>query len=224
MIVMMLAAGTGGRMGHLVENCPKPLVKLAGKPIMQYSLERLAKQQLNEVVINLYYRGEQIEQYFGDGSAWGLHIRYTHEAELLDTGGGIKHALPLLGDKPFMVVNGDVWTDYAFANLVGKLQDDCLAHLVLVPTPAHKRQDDFGFDADGRLVKCSENGYTFSGIGVYRPELISSVTEEKFSLVKPLLQAMSNGQVTGEVHHGLWSDIGTAERLSQVEDIILANS
>lgn len=222
MKAMMLAAGTGGRMGALVANCPKPLLNLAGKPIMQHTLERLAASGFRDIVINLHYLGDQIEQTFADGSALGISIQYSRESTLLDTGGGVAQALPLLGDEPFLVVNGDIWTDYPFMRLRPILSEQQLAHLVLVPTPPYKEKHDFSINEQGLLqaVADGETGYTFSGIGVYHPALFASIAKKRFSLITPIIQAMRDGKVSAEVYSGQWCDVGTPARLLRMGESI----
>lgn len=219
MKAMILAAGKGERMRPLTLHTPKPLVPAAGKPLIEYHLEALAKAGFTEVVINHAWLGAQIEAHLGDGQRFGLSIRYSPEGEPLETGGGIYQALPLLGDAPFVLVNGDIWTDYDFAALRRPLPG--LAHLVLVDNPGHHGRGDFrlqgeqvvdGDDAPGTL--------TFSGISVLHPALFEGCQAGAFKLAPLLRQAMAAGRVTGERFAGQWVDVGTLERLADVERLI----
>jgi len=219
MKAMILAAGKGERMRPLTLHTPKPLVPAAGKPLIEYHLEALAKAGFTEVVINHAWLGAQIEAHLGDGQRFGLSIRYSPEGEPLETGGGIYQALPLLGDAPFVLVNGDIWTDYDFAALRQPLPG--LAHLVLVDNPGHHGRGDFrlqgeqvvdGDDAPGTL--------TFSGISVLHPALFEGCQAGAFKLAPLLRQAMAAGRVSGERFAGQWVDVGTLERLADVERLI----
>lgn len=219
MRAMILAAGKGERMRPLTLHTPKPLVPAAGKPLIEYHLEALARAGITEVVINHAWLGQQIEDHLGDGSRFGLKIRYSPEGEPLETGGGIFKALPLLGGAPFLLVNGDIWTDYDFAGLCRPLQG--LAHLVLVDNPGHHGRGDFhlrdgqvadGDDAPGTL--------TFSGVSVLDPALFAGCQPGAFKLAPLLRRAMAAGQVSGEHFTGCWVDVGTLERLADVERLI----
>ena len=219
MKAMILAAGKGERMRPLTLHTPKPLVPVAGQPLIEYHLRALATAGFTEVVINQAWLGKQIEDHLGDGSRFGLHIRYSAEGEPLETGGGIFKALPLLGNEPFALINGDVWTDYDLARLRVPLHG--LAHLVLVDNPGHHGRGDFrligervvdGDDAPGTL--------TFSGLSVLHPALFDGCQAGAFKLAPLLRQAMSAGQVSGEHHPGHWVDVGTLERLAEAERLI----
>lgn len=219
MKAMILAAGKGERMRPLTLHTPKPLVPVAGQPLIEYHLRALATAGFTEVVINHAWLGKQIEDHLGDGSRFGLHIRYSAEGEPLETGGGIFKALPLLGNEPFALINGDVWTDYDLARLRVPLHG--LAHLVLVDNPGHHGRGDFrligervvdGDDAPGTL--------TFSGLSVLHPALFDGCQAGAFKLAPLLRQAMSAGQVSGEHHPGHWVDVGTLERLAEAERLI----
>jgi MurNAc alpha-1-phosphate uridylyltransferase len=219
MKAMILAAGKGERMRPLTLHTPKPLVPVAGQPLIEYHLRALAAAGVSEVVINHAWLGQQIEDNLGDGSRFGLSIRYSAEGEPLETGGGIFKALPMLGEAPFLLVNGDVWSDYDFRQLNKPLEG--LAHLVLVDNPGHHGRGDFrlqgaqvvdGDDAPGTL--------TFSGISVLDPALFAGCQPGAFKLAPLLRQAMTQGKVTGERHGGLWVDVGTLERLAEVERLI----
>jgi len=219
MKAMILAAGKGERMRPLTLHTPKPLVQAAGKPLIEYHLEALARAGFTEVVINHAWLGEQIEAHLGDGQRFGLSIRYSPEGEPLETGGGIFKALPLLGNEPFLLVNGDIWTDYDFAGLRAPL--DGLAHLVLVDNPGHHGRGDFRL-LDGRVVDGDDapGTLTFSGISVLHPALFDGCQPGAFKLAPLLRQAMAEGRVSGERHSGLWVDVGTLERLAAVERLI----
>lgn len=219
MKAMILAAGKGERMRPLTLQIPKPLVPVAGQPLIEYHLRALAAAGFTEVVINHAWLGQQIEAHLGDGSRFGLSIRYSAEGEPLETGGGIFKALPLLGDEPFALINGDVWTDYDLARLRAPLNG--LAHLVLVDNPGHHGRGDFrlngervvdGDDAPGTL--------TFSGLSVLHPALFKGCLAGAFKLAPLLRQAMASGQVSGEHHRGHWVDVGTLERLAEAERLI----
>jgi len=218
MKAMILAAGRGERMRPLTDQCPKPLLEVADKPLIEYQLERLAKAGITSVVINLSYLGEQIEAKLGNGHRFGLSIQYSWEKPVvLETGGGICQALPLLGDEPFLVVNADVWSDYPYDELVHRSwPSNALAYLVLVNNPAHHPQGDFGC-VQGVLSAIAESRYTFSGIGCYHPRLFAGCMPKPFALAPLLREAMQQGQVFGEVYAGAWEDIGTAERLSSLD-------
>ncbi|CAG8869860.1 N-acetylmuramate alpha-1-phosphate uridylyltransferase [Pseudomonas fluorescens] len=219
MKAMILAAGKGERMRPLTLHTPKPLVPVAGVPLIEYHLRALAQAGFTEVVINHAWLGQQIEDHLGDGSRFGLSIRYSAEGEPLETGGGIFKALPLLGEDPFLLVNGDIWTDYDFARLRAPLVG--LAHLVLVDNPGHHGKGDFRLDGgqvhDGDDT--AEN-FTFSGISVLDPALFADCQAGAFKLAPLLRQAMASGRVSGERHAGHWVDVGTLERLSEVERLL----
>ncbi|BCJ04802.1 nucleotidyltransferase family protein [Pseudomonas mosselii] len=219
MKAMILAAGKGERMRPLTLHTPKPLVPAAGKPLIEYHLEALARAGIREVVINHAWLGQQIEDHLGDGSRFGLSIRYSPEGEPLETGGGIFKALPLLGDAPFLLVNGDVWTDYDFTGLNAPLQG--LAHLVLVDNPGHHGRGDFRL-ADGQVSDGDEapGTLTFSGISVLSPALFEGCQAGAFKLAPLLRKAMVEGRVSGEHYRGHWIDVGTLERLADVERLI----
>ena len=212
MKAMILAAGRGERMRPLTDHIPKPLLKVGGKSLIVWHLERLAKAGFKEVVINHAHLGEQIEQVLGDGSVWGLNVQYSPETSALETAGGIANALPLLGDAPFLVVNGDVFTEIDFGAL--QLVSPNLAHLVMVDNPPQHPDGDFVVDS-GKVTNQGNHKLTFSGIGIYHPALFVDVERGQAAKLAPLLRlAMAKGLVTGEHYHGVWHDIGTPERLS----------
>jgi MurNAc alpha-1-phosphate uridylyltransferase len=221
MKAMILAAGRGERMRPLTDQLPKPLIKISGKPMIVHHIERLAAAGYQELVINHAYLGKMIESCLGNGDQWGVQIHYSAEAQALETGGGIFHALPLLGDQPFVVVNGDIWTDFDFAKLKVASQD--LAHLVLVPNPVQHPKGDFLL-SKGRLSETQGESLTFSGIGVYRPQLFSGCRAEAFPLAPLLRQAIHSDRASGESYPGLWVDVGTPERLQTLEKKLVTSS
>lgn len=217
---MILAAGRGERMRPLTDNTPKPLLKVAGKMLIEYHLEKLKAAQITEVVINHAWLGKKIEQALGDGSKYGLTIQYSAETQALETAGGIINALPLLGDDLFIVINGDIFCDYDFSNLPSSIMG--LAHLVLVDNPPHHPEGDFSLTPSGLVQQTGENKQTFSGIGIYHPDLFQNYSmamkgkKGKLALAPVLRQAMDQNQVSGESYQGIWHDIGTAERLNEL--------
>lgn len=219
MKAMILAAGKGERLRPLTLHTPKPLVKAAGVPLIEYHVRALAVAGFTELVINHAWLGQQIEDYLGDGSRFGVRIAYSPEGEPLETGGGIFRALPLLGSEPFVVVNGDIFTDYAFTELRRPLAG--LAHLVLVSNPAHHPQGDFALQ-QGRVHDAEADGerLTYSGIAVLSPELFAGCQQGAFKLAPLLREAMAADRVSGERHVGCWIDVGTHERLAEVERLL----
>ncbi|MCW8274852.1 nucleotidyltransferase family protein [Pseudomonas sp. PCH199] len=221
MKAMILAAGKGERMRPLTLTTPKPLVRAGGVPLIEYHLRALAAAGFTEIVINHAWLGQQIEDYLGDGSRYGVSIQYSPEGEPLETGGGIFRALPLLGDEAFVVVNGDIWTDYDFSVLHQPIVG--LAHLVLVNNPVHHPAGDFQLiDGEVRDGQPGAATLTYSGIAVLHPQLFESCCAGAFKLAPLLRAAMANGQVSGERLNGLWVDVGTHERLAEVETLIEA--
>jgi MurNAc alpha-1-phosphate uridylyltransferase len=220
---MILAAGKGERLRPLTLHTPKPLVRAGGIPLIEFHVRALAAAGFSELVINHAWLGQQIEDYLGDGSRFGLRITYSAEGEPLETGGGIFKALPLLGEEPFLVVNGDIWTDYDFAALRRPLQG--LAHLVLVDNPAHHPSGDFCLQ-DGRVADAAdrESSFTYSGMAVLHPRLFAGCQPGAFKLAPLLRVAMADGQVTGEHFAGRWVDVGTHERLADVERLLAAEA
>jgi N-acetyl-alpha-D-muramate 1-phosphate uridylyltransferase len=215
MKAMILAAGRGERLRPLTLQTPKPLLIVRGRPLITWHLAALARIGVREVVINLSWLGEQIRAALGDGAAFGLRVHYSDEGpEPLETGGGIFRALPLLGPGPFLLVNGDVFTDLDPGRLV--LEPGALAHLVLVPNPAHHPRGDFAL-ADGRVLAEGEPRHTYSGIGVYHPELFAGCSDGRFPLLPLLQRAIALGRLYGEVYTGCWTDVGTPERLAAID-------
>jgi MurNAc alpha-1-phosphate uridylyltransferase len=211
---MILAAGRGERMRPLTDRTPKPLLPVAGKPLIVWHLERLAKAGIRDIVINHAHLGDQIEALLDDGGAWGVSIHYSEEPPgALETAGGIANALPLLGAEPFLVVNGDIWCDWDPRCAGHPLAADDLAHLVLTANPAHHPAGDFAL-ANGRVGIDGPTKLTFTGIGVYRPALFAGLARGRQAKLAPLLRAaMVAGNVSGELHAGRWVDVGTPERL-----------
>lgn len=214
---IILAAGRGNRLRPLTDHCPKPLVTVAQKPLIVYHIENLAKAGIRDIVINLYHLGEQIEAYLGNGASFGVNIVYSKEPSLLEVGGGICQALDLLGPNPFMVVNGDIWTDYAFARLPKNCQG--LAHLVLVDNPEHNLAGDFALQANGQLCRQATPGaLTYSGIALLHPALFAGCAQGTAFRLAPLFdKAIVNQQLYGEYFNGAWTDVGTVERLQSLE-------
>jgi len=219
MRAMILAAGRGERMRPLTDDMPKPLLRIGGQTLIEHHVHTLAAAGITELVINHAHLGEQIVAALGDGNVYGVDISYSPEPDsALETGGGIFNALPLLGDDPFLVVNADIWTDYDFTGLPA--QPDGLAHLVMVDNPAHHPEGDF-FLSGGRLSRDGPVKLTFSGMGLYRPELFAHCKPGAFQLAPLLRDAMDEGQVTGEHYTGSWFDIGTPERLDEVNRVVI---
>ncbi len=220
---MILAAGRGERMRPLTDHTPKPLLAVHDKPLIVWLLDSLARAGFTRVVINLAHLGEQIANHLGNGTAFGLDILYSHENPALETAGGIAHALPLLGAKPFLVINGDIWTNFDFSRLRQRrwLKDD-LAYLVLVANPPHHMQGDFCLQTLASGARVHDNGkqrFTFSGIGCYHPQLFGQLDGDLPAPLAPLLrQAMTENKVGGEFFSGCWQDIGTPERLAQLDE------
>lgn len=222
MKAMILAAGRGERMRPLTDHCPKPLLDVAGEPLIAWHLKRLRAAGISDVVINHAWFGEQIESRLGQGDAYGLKIAYSAENVALETAGGIAHALPLLGDDPFLVVNGDIFTDYPFANLLARLPEikasGVLAHLVMVPKAGYPTGRDLALDAAGKVIFCDDQATprTFAGIALYHPDFFAGVAPDQPSALLPLfLAGMAKGQLSGELFTGQWLDVGTIERLEQ---------
>jgi len=219
MRAMILAAGRGERLRPLTDTRPKPLLEVGGRPLIEHHLERLAQAGFREIVINLAHLGDMIRDTLGNGSAWGVNIHYSQEPPgALDTGGGIGQALPLLGESPFTVINGDIFSQYPLARL--RAIKCSHAHLVLVPNPEHNPDGDFVLQGghvyqDAAGLDAQER-YTFSGISVYHPRFFAAATGGKYSVVPMLKAAMALQHVTGEIFRGVWHDIGTPERLKEI--------
>ncbi len=211
MKAMVLAAGKGERMLSLTKNKPKPMLEVGGKPLIEHMIEKLVSSGIRDIVINHARFGDSIENFLGDGERYGATINYSSEGEEpLETGGGIYHALPLLGDEPFLTVNADIWTDYPFKKLTELKPEH--AHLVLTNNPPHHPDGDFAL-AGQRLGTTETPRYTFTGIAVYHPDFFKWCKKGKFALAPLLRNAINRGEVTGELYPGEWIDIGTPERL-----------
>lgn len=227
MKAMILAAGRGERMRPLTDHCPKPLLKVAGKPLIQWHIERLVQSGITQIIINTAWLGELIEQTLGNGQAFGASIQYSHETHPgLETAGGIAHALPLLGER-FLVVNGDIWSDWDFkqAITIAKTLQAHQAHLVMVDNPAHNPQGDFLLEQGHiKILNGQQTGLTFSGIGMYHATLFKALAEQtptpRYKLRPIFEHAITEHQLFGEYHAGTWFDIGTPERLAQLEQLI----
>lgn len=220
MKAMILAAGVGERMRPLTDHTPKPLLEVGGSPLIVRHIEHLAQAGFSELVINVSHLAQKIIDYCGDGRRWGVAIHYSPELEPLETAGGIHHALPLLGAAPFLVVNGDVWIDYPFAQLAGyRLRHPECAHLVMVGNPVPHPRGDFQLDEEGwvRALEAGASGYTYAGVGVYSPLFFAAMAPGKMAL-RPLLDAaIRRGCLSGEYYPGQWEDVGTPERLRQLD-------
>jgi MurNAc alpha-1-phosphate uridylyltransferase len=226
MKAFILAAGRGERMRPLTDHTPKPLLMAGGKPLIAWHLERLAAAGFREVVINYAHLGSLIEQTLGDGSQWGLHIQYSPEPPgALETAGGIATALPLLGDKPFLVVNGDVYCAFDFGHFSGSTAAGTKppwgaagAHLVMVANPAHHSGGDFSLDGERVIYANAEQTLTYAGIGVFSPSFFAGVQPGTVMKLRPLLDAaIAAGTLTGERFAGRWVDVGTPQRLAELD-------
>ena len=228
MKAMILAAGRGERMRPFTDRLPKGLLEAGGRPLIAHLIERLARSGYTELVVNVSHLAGMFERELGDGSRYGARIAYSREARPLETGGGIAFALPLLGDAPFLVVNGDIYCDFDFARLAAPAtalaSGAGLAHLVLVDNPPHHPGGDFSLGA-GKVSADGPERLTFSGIGVYAPALFATVTRGSRRQLAALLRpAMALGLVSGEHHRGLWMDIGTPLRLKALERVLASRS
>ncbi|MGD8999018.1 MAG: nucleotidyltransferase family protein [Granulosicoccaceae bacterium] len=222
MKAIILAAGRGERLRPLTDSTPKPLLKVGGQSLIEYHLYGLAKAGFHDVVINIAWLGEQIQAALGTGERYDLRITYSHEQRgALETAGGIIHALPMLGAAPFAVVNADIWTDYDFRRLPA--EPEGLAHLVLVDNPPQHPAGDFALQ-DNQVLASGEHCLTYSGIGVYRPELFAGLPQGMRPLAPVLREAMVRGEVSGEHYRGRWLDIGTAARLQALDQELLAEA
>lgn len=220
MKAMILAAGRGERMRPLTDHTPKPLLEVGGKPLIVWHIENLKATGFEDIVINIAWLGDKIPAALGDGSKYGVKLLYSNEQQegALETAGGIIKALPLLlsdsADKPFLVVNGDVWCDFSYTN-ISPLKNDDLAHLIMVNNPEHNPKGDFSL-ADSRLNEAGESKYTFSGIGYYHPDLFKNLDQGKRALAPILREKMHDNKISGELFSGDWRDIGTPERLEEL--------
>lgn len=218
---MILAAGRGERMRPLTDSCPKPLLVAAGKPLIVRHIERLRSAGIRDIVINHAHLGHLIEAALGNGDTFGVRLRYSAEVQALETAGGIRQAMPLLGEAPFMVVNGDIHCDFDPARLIeagARLSaTGTLAHLVLVPNPAHHPDGDFGLE-QGSVRLAGDGLLTYSGIGAFHPALFANIQAGNRAALGPLLREnIALERVSGEQYEGYWLDVGTPERLAELE-------
>ena len=215
MKAMILAAGRGERLRPLTDETPKPLIKVAGKSLIEYHLTNLADSGFKEIIINTAWLAEKIHQQLGDGSNYGLSITYSDEGEALETAGGIINALPLLGNEPFLVVNGDIWCDFDFSTLPD-LKEKTQAHLVLVNNPEHNKKGDFALD-NGIIKNTGNAMHTYSGMGIYSTDFFAEQKTGSLPLA-PILRRKSDANlISGQIHNGLWTDVGTFERMQELE-------
>lgn len=215
MKAMILAAGRGERLRPLTDATPKPMLNVRGRPLLAHQLDWLITAGISDVVINLHHLGKQIETHFGNGKNLGIRIRYSHEPELLETGGGIANALPLLGRDPFLVMNGDIFTDFSLTQLEA-IPGWADMHLLLTPTPAFRKRGDFDY-ADGRVTRRGD-AYVYCGIAIMRPELFAGLAIKPFSSQHMLFDAVAAGRASAQVWHGYWTDIGSEDQLKAVND------
>ncbi len=225
MKAMLLAAGRGERFRPLTDTLPKPLIVVDGEPLIERHLRRLADVGVGEVVINLGWLGERIEAELGGGARFGLNIRYSPEGwPALETGGGVFRALPMLGEEPFLLINGDVWSDYPLDRLVAAaaaMTPSDLAHLLLVPNPEHHPQGDFGLNGD-RVTETAPH-WTFSGMSVQRSTLFDAAQEVAFPILPFWRRAMEQGRIAGAIYRGRWCDVGTPQRLAALSAELAAD-
>jgi len=213
-IAMILAAGRGERLRPVTDSVPKSLVEINGQALLERHLRSLARGGVETVVINLGWLGEQITERIGSGEEFGLNVVYSQEGDnILETGGGIHRALPMLGAGPFHVINADIYTDMPLPDV--QLGDDDMAHLICVPVPEDRSSGDFAI-VDGRIRNDGERMFTFSGVSIYRPEFFADCTPGRFSVVPMLRAAVDAGKVSGSIYSGLWRDVGTPERLAEL--------
>jgi MurNAc alpha-1-phosphate uridylyltransferase len=221
MKAMILAAGRGERMGELTRDIPKPLIRARGKPLIEWHLEKLSTAGFKDIVINVCYLPEIIKDFVGDGAKWKLSVTYSEEDPILDTAGGIKNALSLLGKEPFAVINADIFSNFDYAKLqLIDLNNSSDGYLVLVRNPEHNQAGDFGLLDNDCLVVNSDILYTFSGIAVYHPRFFNELElGTKMQLLPLLNSSISNSLIKGELFEGVWSDIGTPKRLNIINKI-----
>ncbi|HVX05725.1 MAG TPA: nucleotidyltransferase family protein [Rhodanobacteraceae bacterium] len=223
MKALLFAAGRGERMRPLTDATPKPLLRVGGRMLIEHHLEKLAAAGIEEVVINTSHLAGQFPAALGDGARWGVHIRYSHEGSRpLETGGGMRHALPLLGDAPFIAVSADIVSDYDYARLPREPQG--LAHLVMVPNPDFHPAGDFWLDGSRLNEEGRGQRLTFGNIGVYRPELVAGEADRCFKLLPIYQRAMRAGQLSGERHDGFWRNLGTPAQLAELDEVLRADA
>ena len=218
---MILAAGRGERMGEITKNIPKPLINVRGKPLIEWHLEKLSKAGFKDIVINVCYLPEKIKDFIGDGSQWQTNVNYSKENPILETAGGIKNALQFLGKDPFAVINADIFSNFDYEKLkLINLTNSEDGHLVLVNNPEHNKNGDFGLSKNDCLALDTDILYTFSGIAVYHPRFFDKVkTGVKMKLLPLLESSVAKSMIKGELFKGIWSDIGTPERLKRINQI-----
>jgi len=218
---MILAAGRGKRMKELTKETPKPLILTKGKPLIEWHLEKLSATGFQDIIINICYLPAMIKNFVGDGSSWGLNVTYSEENPVLETAGGIKNALPYLGDEPFAVINADIFSNFDYAKLrLINLDKTCDGYIVLVENPEHNQTGDFGLSENNSVVLNSENLHTFSGIAVYHPRLFNNLKKGVRMQLLPLLKtSISDSLIKGELFRGMWSDVGTPKRLALINKV-----
>ena len=220
MKAMILAAGRGERLRPLTDEIPKPLIKVAGKSLIEYHLKNLADAGFKEIIINTAWLAGKIHQQLGDGSNYGVTIQYSNEGKALETAGGIIHALPLLSDEPFLVVNGDIWCDFNFSTLKN-LESPSQAHLILINNPEHNPSGDFSLQ-ENIIKNTGKEMHTYSGIGIYSPEFFNEQSTVDALPLAPILRKKSDASlISGEIHNGLWTDVGTIKRLDELEEQLI---
>ncbi len=229
---ILLSAGRGERLRPLTDTIPKPLIPINGKPLIAYHLEKLSAIGIKDVVINVSYLADQIKDRLGDGKKYNLNIHYSYEPEVLETGGGIVQALPLLGNEPFLVISADIYTDFPFENLCHperreaprriSLDVNSLAYLILVPNPDFHPEGDFSLDSTGRISNTPK--YTYANLGLFHPDFFKGLQPGKFPL-GPLLREKANKKLlTGDIYKGIWYNVGTVEELQKLERLAKGNS
>ncbi|MBL4711802.1 MAG: nucleotidyltransferase family protein [Gammaproteobacteria bacterium] len=216
MKAMILAAGRGDRLRPLTDTTPKPLIKVAGKSLIEYHLKNLADAGFKEIVINTAWLAEKIHAELGNGENYNITIQYSDEDEALETAGGIIKALPLLGDEPFLVINGDIWCDFDFSDLA-EINAKTLAHLILVKNPEHNAKGDFALQA-GLIRNTGDDMHTYSGIGIYRAEFFQKYSPGRLPLGPIIREKSDDDLVSGQLYNGRWTDVGTVERLLLLEE------
>lgn len=218
---MILAAGKGTRLAPLTEKLPKPMIPISSEPLIVHQLRWLKRAGIVDVVVNLHHLGDQIREHLGSGRQFGVNISYSNEDVLLETGGGIVKALPLLGSEEFVLLNGDVWTSYRFTRKV--LDREATMHLILVPKPDDREHGDVSLE-DTRVLRHGHrdsNRWVYSGIAFVKPDIFKEETVRPFSLREILFREIAANRVTGETHEGIWYDIGTHEQLKRVRRLML---
>lgn len=219
MKAMIFAAGRGERMRPLTDTTPKPLLELAGKPLIVQNIERCKAAGIEDIVINVSYHADKIKAALGDGSKFGVRIQYSHEDPVLETAGGVIKALPLLGDKPFLGLAADVWADLNLQSLIAQAEHVDYAHLVLVDNPEFHPDGDFAL-MDGVVKPSGKPRYTYSSIGIYHPKMFADLPEQRLGLGELLHQHLSHGKITGEHYQGKWFNLGTPEQLETAERLL----